>query len=247
MTIGLQADCYVSNNVGLGVGVDYYIRESKFDVKLSDYSHKYRGIDNWGADPVPREYEFTVKSNVPDIVEQNAMSYIDFPISVFYRIPLNDKIDLDTRLGVKMDLLLKSSYQLRESDLYTRLYFEEWDLELFKIPAHGLYDSRTDWHPSGEINLAKVFSLFSEVGLDFSLALLKIRISGYFSYGLNSMVSKTQSSLIYWPEKYNNILSLPLSVNLMQYGIKLDIGINKSRKKGKKYGWKKTKCGGILY
>ena len=247
MTVGLQVDYYISDNMGLGFGADYCIRDSKFDVKLSDYSHKYKGIDNWDADPVPREYEFTIKSNVPDIIEQNALSYIDFPISVFYRIPLNDKINLDTRLGVKMGLPLKSNYQLRESDLYTRLYFEEWDLELFNIPAHGLYDSRTDWHPNGEINLEKVFSVFSELGLDFPLSLLRIRISGYFSYGLNSVISETQSSLIYWPEKYNNILSLPKSVNLMQYGVKLGIGINRSWKKDRKYGWRKTKCGGILY
>lgn len=239
ITTGLQVDYYISDNLGFGLGIDYHIRDGKFDIILSDYNHKYKGIDNWGVDPIPREYEFTIKSNAPDIVEQNTMSFVDFPVSWVWRIPINDKLSLDTRFGVKMGFPLNSNYELKESDLYTRLYFEEWDLELFNIPAHGLYDSRTDWHPNGEISINKVFSIFSEIGLDFPMSLVKVRVSGFFSYGLNNIISDRQSSLIYWREKYNNILRLPERVNMMQYGVKLSIGMKNIRRK--------TKCGGILY
>ena len=115
-----------------------------------------------------------------------------------------------------------------------------WDLELFDIPAHGLYDSRTDWHPEGELNLNPTLSIFSEIGLDFPVALFKVRISGYFSYGLNNIIEKNQSSLIYWREEYNNILSLPESVRMIQYGVKLGVGIIKDRKNNPLY--RKTKA-----
>ncbi len=124
-----------------------------------------------------------------------------------------------------------NSYILKESDLYTRLYFEEWDLELFNIPAHGLYDSRTDWHPEGELNLNKEFSVFSELGVDFPLSFLKVRLSGYLAYGLNNISNNNQSSLIYWREDYNNILSLPESVKMMQIGVKLGVGLITDRDK----------------
>jgi OmpA-OmpF porin, OOP family len=93
-------------------------------------------------------------------VEQNTMSFIDFPVSAIYNFHLIKNIYLATRLGLKIGWPLNNEYILQESDLYTRLYFEEWDLELFNIPAHGLYDSRTDWHPEGELNLNPAFSFF---------------------------------------------------------------------------------------
>lgn len=112
---------------------------------------------------------------------------------------------------------------------------DEWDLELFEIPAHGLYDSRTDWHPEGDLKLRKAYSFFTEIGLDFPVSPLKVRISGYFSYGLNSIINENESSLIYWREDYNHILSLTESTKIMQYGIKLGIGLMSYREKKVKY------------
>jgi len=179
-TAGLQADYYIKENFGLGIGADYYLNDDKFDVILTNYSHSYKAFDRWEADPVAREYEFTVKSNTPDIIEQNALSFIELPISAIRNFPLSNKVKLATRLGFKVGIPLQGKYVLNQSDLYTRLYFKEWDLELFNIPAHGLYDSRTDWHPNGELNLNLAFSIFSEVGLDFHPSLFKVRLSGYF-------------------------------------------------------------------
>ena len=235
ITAGLQADYYTSENFGIGIGADYYVQDSKFDVILSDYSHSYKGVDNWEADPVPRKYEFTIKSNSPDIHEQNTISFIDIPVSAIYTFPIFDNVYLATRLGIKAGLPLQNKYVLNESDLYTRLYFEEWDLELFNIPAHGLYDSRTNWYPEGELNLNTAFSIFSEVGIDFPVSLLKVRLSGYFSYGLNNINYENQSSLIYWREDYNYILSLMESVRMMQLGVKLGLGIISYREKRSKY------------
>jgi len=232
ITTGLQADYYLTDNFGVGIGADYYIQENKFNTILSNYSHSYKGIDNWGVDPLPRQYVFTVKSNVPDIIEQNTISFIDFPVSVIYKYPIVNNIFLAARLGIKVGLPINNnSYILNESDLYTRLYFEEWDLELFNIPVHGLYDSRTDWHPEGELDLNNEFSVFSELGLDFPVSFLKVRMSGYFAYGLNNISNENQSSLIYWREEYNDILSLPESVRIMQLGVKLGVGIITNREK----------------
>lgn len=262
MTAGLQADYYITENLGLGIGADYYLQESKFDVILSDYSHVHKGIDNWEGDPVPREYEFTIRSNgsansnqntisTADIVEQNTMSFVEIPVSVIYRFPLIKNIKLATRLGAKVGIPLSGDYILNESDLYTRLYFEVWDLELFEIPAHGLYDSRTDWHPEDELDLNVVYSIFTEIGLDFPVSLLNVRVSGYFSYGLNDMIAKKESSLIYWREEYNSILTLPEKVSMMQYGVKIGVGINRDRQKtsaGAKYRKKSNcNCGGAWY
>jgi hypothetical protein len=113
------------------------VKDTRLKVILADYSHRYKDMDRWDADPVPREYEFTIRSNAPEIAEQNSLSFIDFPVSVIYSNPMADNIYLATRLGMKACWPLSKNYILKESDLYTRLYFEEWDLELFDIPAHG--------------------------------------------------------------------------------------------------------------
>jgi len=235
ITVGLQVDYYITKNFGVGFGGDYYVKENEFDVILSNYSHGYKGVDNWESDPIPREYDFTVRSNAPEILEQNTMSFIDIPVSAVYTFPVLNNAYLVTRLGVKVGIPLKDYYTLKESDLYTRLYFEEWDLELFDIPAHGLYDSRIDWHPEGELNFNTAFSIFSELGIDFPVSFLKVRLSGYFSYGLNDLVYEKQNSLVYWREDYNNILSLADNVSIMQYGVKLGIGIQTKKEMKIKY------------
>lgn len=242
ISTGLQIDYYISGNFGIGLGADYYIQESIFDVKLSGYSNNYKGFDIWNTDPVPREYEFTIKSNGKDIMEQNTMSFIDFPVSAIYTLPLFDNVFLSARLGLKAGIPVKNKYLLSESDLFTRLYFKEWDLELFNIPAHGLYDSRTDWHPEGELNLNRAFSIFSELGLDFPVSIFKARLSGYFSYGLNNINHENQTSLVYWREDYNYILSLTENVKMIQAGIKLGIGIMTYKEKKTKYRQKMKIC-----
>lgn len=222
--IGFQADYYFLKNLGFGFGTDYYIKKSNHDVILSNYSHSYSGMDSWELDPTSREYLFTIKSNSETINELNSISYYEVPISAVYKIPYNKQVSFITRLGLKIGLPQKGTYQLEESDLYTRLYFQEWDLELFNIPAHGLYDSRTNWHPEGELSLNNEFSVFSELGIDLNISLIKLRFSGFLSYGINDMINEKHSSLVYWREEYNNILSLPQKVNMMQFGVKLGIG-----------------------
>ncbi|WP_319499682.1 hypothetical protein [uncultured Draconibacterium sp.] len=234
ITIGFQADYYFTEKIGIGAGADYYVKDSQFDVILSSYAHSYSGTDNWEVDPYPRDYVFTIRSNVPDIVERNTLSFIEVPVSVVYSFPLYNNVYLTSRLGAKAGIPLTDSYILNESDLFTRLYFPEWDLELFEIPAHGLYDSRTDWHPEGELKLNEVYSVFTEVGLDFPISPLKVRVSGYFSYALNDMIREKESSLIYWREEYNNVLSITESTRIIQIGIKVGIGImSHGEKKGK--------------
>lgn len=246
LTAGLQIDYYITERLGVGIGGDYYLKDSKFNAILSNYSHVHYGTDNWEGDPIPRDYEFTIRSNgtnglnntinntigISDIVEENTMAFVDVPISVIYNLPLFGNVKLATRVGAKVSIPLSGNYVLTESDLYTRLYFPVWDLELFNIPAHGLYDSRTDWHPEGELELNTTVSAFTEIGLDFPVSMLNIRVSGYFSYGLNDLIATKETSLVYWREDYNSTLTLAESVNTMQYGIKVGIGLNPNRNKG---------------
>lgn len=230
VTIGFQADYFVTEIFGFGIGADYYLKNNDFDVTLSDYAHSYEGVDAWESDPDPRSYRFTIRSNETDIYELNTISLIDFPVSGVLSLPVRKDFFFSTRLGLKVQIPLNDSYMLKSSDLYTRLYFEGWNLELFNIPAHGLYDSRTDWHPEGELNIKNVYSVFGEAGFDYRMPSVKIRLCGYFSYGLNNIIPAHQTSLIYWREKYNNILTLPESVYTMQFGIKVGIGLVKNVK-----------------
>lgn len=235
LTAGVQIDYYITERFGLGIGGDYYLVNPAFDVILSRYEHQYKGTDNWEVDPFPRDYEFTVRSNAPELLEQNRVAMIDIPISAVYSFPLFNNVFFTSRLGFKVGIPQESSYELIRSDLFTRIYFEEWDLEVFEVPAHGLYDSRTDWHPRGELNMNSVQSLFGGLGLDFPLSRIKLRVTGYFSAGLNDVIPQKESSLIYWRDTYNPVLSLAKKVTLRQIGVKLGIGLMSREEKKVKY------------
>lgn len=225
----IQADYYLSESIGVGIGLEG--NSYRFNNTLSDYEHSYTGVDNWEGDPTGRVYEFSIGSNETDIVEQARMNYLGVPVSVVYRYALNEKIGLTGRGGVKIAFPLSGSYRLEGSNLKTRLYFEEWDLELFEIPAHGLYDNRTDWHPEGDLELKTAISAFAEIGLDYQLnSWLNSRVSAYFSYGLNDVVEETQTSLIYWRNDYNSMLTLTNKVSLQEIGIKLSFSFKRGKK-----------------
>lgn len=227
--IFIQADYYLNENVGVGIGLEG--NSYRFDNTLSDYAHSYTGVDNWEGDPTAREYEFFIGSNETDIVEQARMNYLGVPVSMVYLYALNEKIGLTGRGGLKISFPLSGSYRLEGSNLKTRLYFEEWDLELFEVPAHGLYESRTDWHPGGDLKLKTAISAFAEIGLGYQInAWLNTRVSAYFSYGLNGVIDETQSSLIYWRNDYNSMLTLSEKASLQEIGIKLSFSFNRSEK-----------------
>jgi OOP family OmpA-OmpF porin len=225
----VQADYYFSTHFGFGLGIEY--NRNIFLNSLSNYSHNYSGIDNWEGDPVARNYEFFIESNNTDIEENTAMQYVNVPFSVVYKHPLTSKSNLITRAGLKIGFPLSGNYRLESSNLKTRLYFEEWDLELFDIPAHGLYESRTDWHPEGNTALAVTSSAFAELGAEYQLTPgLNSRISAYASLGLNDIINESQNSLIYWRNTYNSMLTLTDKVSLHQIGLRLSFSYRKVKK-----------------
>lgn len=225
----VQADYYFSKNWGVGLGIDY--NRYRFLNTLSNYTHSYMGTDNWEGDPVARNYEFFIESNNTNIDETTVMHYLDIPVSAVYRHSLSAKTDLIARAGLKIGIPLAGRYRLENSNLKTRLYFEEWDLELFNILAHGLYDSRTDWHPEGNAALAIATSLFAELGVGYQLSpSINTRISAYYSYGLNDIISESQTSLIYWRNTYNSLLTLTEKASLHQLGLRISFSYSKVKK-----------------
>lgn len=223
------ADYYFNKNWGAGLGIEY--NRYSFMNTLSNYSHSYTGTDNWEGDPVARNYQFFIESNNTNIDEAVVMHYLDIPISGVYRHTLSAKTNLIARAGFKIGVPLSSSYRLENSNLKTRLYFEEWDLELFNIPAHGLYDSRTDWHPEGNTSLTVSASAFAELGIDYQLSpSINSRISAYYSHGLNDIINESQTSLIYWRNTYNSVLTLTEKVSLHQMGLRISFSYSKVKK-----------------
>ncbi len=225
----ISVDYYFSKNWGIGLGVEY--NRFRFMNTLSNYKHSYKGTDNWEGDPVARNYEFFIESNNTDIEEATVMHYLAIPVSAVYKQSLSAKTNLIARAGFKIGIPLSGSYRLENSNLKTRLYFEEWDLELFNIPAHGLYDSRTDWHPEGETTLALATSVFAELGFGYQLSpSINSRISAYYSYGLNDIINESQSFLIYWRNTYNSALTLTEKVSLHQIGLRISFSYLKVKK-----------------
>lgn len=225
----ISADYFFNKRWGAGLGVEY--NRYRFMNSLSNYKHSYTGTDNWEGDAVSRNYEFFIESNNTDIDEATVMHYLDIPVSAIYRQALSAKTTLIVRAGLKIGIPLAGNYLLENSNLKTRLYFEEWDLELFNIPAHGLYDSRTDWHPDGETSLALSTSVFAEFGFGYQLSpSINSRISAYYSYGMNDIISESQNSLIYWRNTYNSLLTLTEKVSLHQLGLRISFSYLKIKK-----------------
>lgn len=225
----LIADYYFNENWGAGLGIEY--NRYRFTNTLSEYKHSYIGTDNWEGDPVARSYEFFIESNNTNIEEAVIMHYLDIPVSAFYKQTLSEKTNLTARVGFKIGLPLAGQYRLENSNLKTRLYFGEWDLELFNIPAHGLYENRTDWHPKGNTSLAVSISAFAQLGIGYRLSpSINSHISIYYSHGLNDIIKESQTSLIHWRNSYNSVLTLTDKVSLHQMGLRITFSHSKVKK-----------------
>lgn len=223
---GIEVDYLVKERWGVGIGVVYQSLSSY--LALSGYSATVFGTDSWNGDPTQRNYEFYINTNNTDVVDLIEITSVDIPIYAYYKYPIKKNTFIDFRGGLQLSFPRESTSQLHTSDLFTRLYFEEWDLLLFEIPAHGLYDSRTDWHPTQTIETPVLASMLLSVGMDFPfLRVLQMRASGYLTYSLNQVNHQKEDALIYWRNDYNGVMSLTNTNHLLSYGIKIAIGINK--------------------
>ena len=98
--------------------------------------------------------------------EQQSLYYLEFPISLQFRVPLN-KVDLWMAAGVNYSLALKGK-TAAQGNLTHRGYYAKWDLTM-DIPEHGFY-STSDFRPSSSINVHDVVALFARVDVGIPLA-----------------------------------------------------------------------------
>ncbi len=77
-----------------------------------------------------------MKSKASEIYVLNTISLLDIQVSGVFNFPVRKDSFFTTRLGFKVGIPLSDSYILKSSDLYNRLYFDEWKLELFHIPDY---------------------------------------------------------------------------------------------------------------
>lgn len=227
-SIGLTANYNITSAFGFAFGAEY--KTSNSSLTLSNYNASYQGIDNWEGDTEPRNYVFSIDGNNTDIAEDVSISYIGIPISLFYNIPLSQKINLVSRLGfTPLAMPIKSNHKLTTSDLTTQLYFNEWDLLLHDIPAHGLYTNRTNWHPDNPLDVNYMYSIFGEIGFDFPfLVVFRTNLSFYYANTFGNNLSDNANALIHWREDYKGILAISKNARLVETGIKLSIGLNKN-------------------
>ncbi len=151
------------NRIDWGIGIGFIFQVFTFDSNLDTLKFSYDATDIMG-----REYERKVSlSNIEESVE---LTGLEFPVSLFLRYGISEKISLTTNIGVSAGINLKSVSNSTAYGLYSGQYGPEFlNMEFSddRIGDFGLYDVNNN--KENELDFETGTSPFIDIGMEYAI------------------------------------------------------------------------------
>ncbi len=217
---GVEYTYNFSDNWGLSVGVGY--RHLQSMVSIKNLQHRYSSID---AEGETFEFRYTYKQ----YHENQKLNFVTIPVSVQYQT--SGPIKFYTRVGAKVGLATKGSYQATWLKTSTSGYYPQYNAELFDPAFMGFGKFGRGKSPEQDLSVKTAISATFEAGIKQVLSNSTIVYIGLFlDYGLNSIEEKnaTKELIEYQPGKptqfdYNGVFNSGKATNLkpIAFGVKI--------------------------
>jgi hypothetical protein len=186
----VEAGYFFSSNFGLSAGIGFSTYTG--DLTLGNYHTSYDTIDSDNED-------YTRLISGSSISETQKISFINIPLALNFRIPLNDKFGFYLQTGATILLPIKNTYS--SSGIFTyEGYYPKYNITISDVPFEGFVK---DYPNSSDAELKiKSFNadLFASAGIEFSIR-KKVQLLLGFTY------SKILSDFAEYDQPENFILS----------------------------------------
>lgn len=175
---------------------------------------------------------FTKHLYLHDWKEVQKTTFVELPVLLSFQYLLGEESDwkIYAHAGLKMQLPVKTSYNVERGDIETQAYYPEWGITLYGLDEYGI-ERISDYRPLGDYSLKTSLASTLSLGLMYSLN-DKFELYGgaTFDYGLNNIrKSKVDIDLISdlgnEGRKYNGMLSSSVSSKINTLSLKMEIGL----------------------
>lgn len=226
MGFGLKVGYSYFFNKNWGVSTGVGIAQYKTSGLLNEYSRSHPNqIDSEGDSFIKHLY-------LHDWKEVQKTTFVELPVLLSFQYLLGEESDwkIYAHAGLKVQLPVKTSYNVERGNIEMQAYYPEWNITLFDLDEQGI-ERNSNYHPSGDYNLKTSLASTLSLGLMYSLN-DKFELYGgaTFDYGLNNIrKSKVNSDLISdlgdEGRKYNGMLSSSVSSKINTLSLKMEIGL----------------------
>lgn len=195
---------YIFRHWALGTGVHYQRMGTQSTV--NSMQHIPNAEDELGRTIEHRTQFYNLEENADAHV-------ISVPAGLYlHGVQLFKRLKMNFGAGVMFNFSIQNSYEAA-GGLDTRLYYDEYHLELANVRGHNVYSSNSTY--SGKYDIMPSVSVFGEFGFIYSLnRRIDLTLSFLGAYGLNPFISSDK--YLYDPDcmiadgykdvKYNGVL-----------------------------------------
>ena len=199
-TMTFKIDKYGHKNPGPGlmgrVGYRYFFTKNwgagvdlSFKTYMSSCNFNYINTIEGAVDQDGESYQHRTYYHY--LKERQKETMFGIPVGVFYQHELDKKYKIGGGLGFIAQFINTDKFITKKGSLETRSYYPQYNLEMYDMERHYLYDKDNF---KGNNNLSSSYGAFGE--FDFMYVLtprIDLNFGMYFTYGFNNIHNKTDN------------------------------------------------------
>lgn len=221
-SLSLEYHYFFTQNwgVGIGAGLAQYGSEGILNGHTSNYS---------ATDTDGDAYTMNVSTN--KWKESQKATFVEIPVMVRYRLPLSEKLFLQAGAGVRIGFNTNAEYEIKEGNITTSGYYEQYQWTVKDKPQHGFYTNDLTGQ-SADLKMKTAFSGILDVSLGYSLGERLLLSAGFYgSLGLNDINDepKNATGIVSTSgdvNTYNRLFSSGLAGSVKPFAAGIKIGIS---------------------
>lgn len=176
---------FQNKNVGVGSGVDFIQYRSRATLDGRVVTPSYDNENGQSFDLIETYMGWK---------EKEFIFAFEFPLGFYYKVPFSEKANMIVGAGGKLEVPIFSRYEIYEGSYSVSGYYPQTNVVIHDLPHHGFVNS--DPYASGGIKTKLAFSVYGEIGLNFSISEKMMFYTGlYCNYGLTSVFDDKKKSV----------------------------------------------------
>ncbi len=221
MTVELEMDYFLTQNIGIGAGLGYSIYESSMYLNnFNNYGENYlTRIDKDGE-------QYYLYNEVNEAIEKIQLHSLDLPIKVKLRYRQDKKLGFFLDLGIRLMYIIKAEMKGNISAEWQG-YYPQYHVVLHSLPEYGFVQYETDisqvWENYEPLNISAVGSF----GISYRInQKLHADFGIYADYGLSDLKYEQAKH----PADYLNTIGITDKTSTRSFGANLGIRYHINKK-----------------
>lgn len=213
-TINAAYSYFFNEHWGLqsGIGVQSFGSQSTLNLLTTEPA----------VDATGESYELSTKYN--NLKEKQQVLSIEIPVVGQYKYAFNSQWGLIASAGAKISIPAYKAFKTTGGDITTTGYYSQWNMVLYDLPQHGFFTTNDTYQ--GKLAVKPAYMAVADLGGLYKVSKkIDLYLGGYFSYGLNNILTPDSKHIFLQDRTYNGILASTQTNKVIPVSVGVKIGI----------------------